>query len=148
MTIRPLSDYDMSASRGFLCAHDPAGIHLKGKLSEIAEIARSLPDMLPTGRVRTWLSRALPQVEAADIEALTDLEARQAFVHVSFMIQAWVWGESEAPTSIPATLARPMVALSHRLGQPPLLTYSSYVLDNWSRLDKDGQISLDNTYMV
>ena len=148
MPIRPLSDYDMSATRGFLCAHDPVDIHLSGRLGELAGIAMALPDMLPTGRVRHWLASALPQVTEAEIDALSDLDARQAFVHVSFMIQAWVWGESEAPTSIPATLARPMVALSDRLGQPPLLTYSSYVLDNWSRLDKNGPISLDNTYMV
>ena len=54
---------------------------------------------------------------------------------------------SEPPKHLPANLARPIVALAERLGQAPLLPYSAYVLDNWSRLDKSGPIALDNIRM-
>jgi indoleamine 2,3-dioxygenase len=64
-----------------------------------------------------------------------------------------VWGEPEAPVSLPANLARPIVAIADRLGQAPLLPYSAYVLDNWTRLDKGtlenpGPINLENIRMV
>jgi indoleamine 2,3-dioxygenase len=48
---------------------------------------------------------------------------------------------------LPANLGRPIVALADRLGQAPLLPYSAYVLDNWRRLDKSGQVALDNIAM-
>ncbi|MCB2083686.1 MAG: indoleamine 2,3-dioxygenase, partial [Sphingomonadaceae bacterium] len=70
-----------------------------------------------------------------------------AMVHYSFLVQAYVWGEAEAPASLPANLSRPMVAVADRLGQAALLPYSGYVLDNWARLDKSGPISLENVYM-
>ena len=69
-------------------------------------------------------------------------------VRYSFMVQAYVWGEAEAPTVLPAPLAVPMWALAKRLGQQPLLPYSAYVLDNWDRLDRAGPIALDNIWMI
>jgi len=68
-------------------------------------------------------------------------------VHYSFLVQAYVWGEPVAPASLPANLARPIVAVADRLGQAPLMPYSGYVLDNWARLDKAGPIDLDNVCM-
>ena len=148
MPVQPLSAYDMSATRGFLCSFDPALIQLQGKLADVADLAMSLPDILPAGSVRTHLLRNLPNVSPDAIERLNDAEARKAMVHYSFMVQAYVWGEADAPTSIPESLAVPVVGLSDKLGQPPLLPYSGYVLDNWSRLDPDGPIELDNIYMI
>jgi indoleamine 2,3-dioxygenase len=69
-------------------------------------------------------------------------------VHYSFLVQAYVWGEPGPPRHLPANLARPIVALAERLGQAPLLPYSAYVLDNWSRIDKAGPINLENIRMV
>ncbi|MAK62783.1 MAG: indoleamine 2,3-dioxygenase [Ponticaulis sp.] len=148
MSVLPLSSYDMSETGGFLCIHDPAKTTLKGKLAEIAEIAMSLPDLLPSGQVRHHLTRQLPDIMPAEINELGDAEARKAMVHYSFMVQAYVWGDAEAPASLPACLAIPMVALAEKIGQQPLLPYSGYVLDNWSRLDADSPIALDNIYMI
>jgi indoleamine 2,3-dioxygenase len=69
-------------------------------------------------------------------------------VRYGFLIQAYVWGEAEAPAMLPANLAVPVVAIADALGQAPLLPYSSYVLDNWARLDEAGDIALDNIAMV
>jgi len=70
-------------------------------------------------------------------------------VRYSFMVQAYVWGEPSAPTSLAsASLAVPMWALAKRLGQQPLLPYSAYVLDNWDRLDRARPIALDNVWMI
>ncbi len=142
-----LADYDMSPERGFLSRDNADEVHLSGDLSLIAKTALSLPDWLPTGRVRQLLRERLPFTDLSQIE-MSDAEARMCMVHYSFMVQAYVWGEPQAPEILPRNLAVPMVALADRLGQQPLLPYSGYVLDNWGLIDKDRPIDLDNIFMI
>jgi indoleamine 2,3-dioxygenase len=59
-----------------------------------------------------------------------------AFVH-----ETW---RSERAQRLPAVLARPWVSVARRLGRPPVLSYASYALDNWRRLDADEPIALGN----
>jgi indoleamine 2,3-dioxygenase len=143
-----LSDHDMSLQRGFLCSYDAADVTLPDNLAPAVEAAESLPRTLLTGRVRHHLE-AMPQLDlAAFCASASEAQIRAAMVRYSFMVQAYVWGEPEAPTRLPATLAVPMWALAKRLGQQPLLPYSAYVLDNWDRLDRTRPIALDNIYMI
>ncbi|MFN3213894.1 MAG: indoleamine 2,3-dioxygenase [Henriciella sp.] len=142
-----LNDYDMSAERGFLCRHNTQDIRLPDDLAVIERVAMSLPQLLPTGRVRELLAERLPLIELP-LDQLSDAEARMCMVHYSFMVQAFVWGEPAAPDTLPENLAKPMVALADHLGQQPLLSYSGYVLDNWSLIDPDGPVDLDNVDMV
>jgi len=63
---------------------------------------------------------------------------------LSFIAHAFVWeGAAPAPL-LPAQLAAPWVALAQRLGRPPILSYASYALDNWRRLDPRGPLNVDN----
>jgi hypothetical protein len=61
-----------------------------------------------------------PNDDAASIAAIerlmSDPQLRTAMVRYSFMVQAYVWGEPDAPTALPAPLAAPMWALAKRLG--------------------------------
>ena len=148
MTIQPLHHYDMSAERGFLCRFDANAVTLNTEFAKAREIAMRLPQILPTGRVRTYLAANLPEISAASVDGLSDQQARLAMVHYSFMVQSFVWGEPEPPRMLPSCLAVPITALADRLGQQPLLPYSGYVLDNWSKLDADGPIDLSNIYML
>jgi len=143
-----LSDYGMSRERGFLSHYEIDEIALPSQFDEVTQAAGKLSGLLSTGRVRHWLDQlADPGLEDWAREA-TEEEVRTAMVHYSFLVQAYVWGETAPPAHLPANLSRPMVAIADRLGQAPLLPYSAYVLDNWSRLDKSGQIALENIYMV
>jgi indoleamine 2,3-dioxygenase len=149
MPIQDLSEYDMSPKRGYLCRHNASAVQLSGDFAVARDVAMRLPDFLPTNRVRHLLTKHLPDGGiAAQVEDLSDAEARMAMVHYSFMVQSYVWGESEAPTVLPRSLAQPMVALADRLGQQPLLPYSGYVLDNWTMIDPDGPIDLSNVAMI
>ncbi|MGB5722816.1 MAG: indoleamine 2,3-dioxygenase [Parasphingorhabdus sp.] len=143
-----LSDYDMSASRGFLSHFEIVDIDLPDIFVPVLAAAENLSGLMTTGRVQHWLE----QLPALDLEEWAanapEEQVRVAMVHYSFLVQAYVWGESEAPTALPANLSRPMVALAERLDQAPLLPYSGYVLDNWARLDRTSPIALDNVYMV
>jgi indoleamine 2,3-dioxygenase len=143
-----LSDHDMSSNRGFLCSYDAADVTLPAELAAPEEAARELPRTMLTGRIRHHLS-ALPVLDLkAFCAEASDAQLRTAMVRYSFMVQAYVWGEPTAPTSLPAPLAVPMWALARRLGQQPLLPYSAYVLDNWDRFDRNGPINLDNIWMI
>jgi indoleamine 2,3-dioxygenase len=143
-----LEDYGLSRERGFLAATDPATTTLPALLHPARDMALDLPRMLPTGRGRALLGR-LPQIDlAAFCASASEAELRAAMMHYSFMVQSFVWGEPDAPKALPANLSVPIWQLGQRLGQPPLLPYSSYTLDNWGRYDSDGPIDLSNIFTL
>lgn len=147
--IKPLDEYDMSPERGFLCRYDAAKVDLTGAWADAASVAKRLPQILPTKRVRAFLEMRLPQPEElSDVSSLTDEQVRMATVHYTFMVQSYIWGDTAHTDRLPAILAVPMVALADRLGQQPLLTYSSYVLDNWALIDPAKPLGLDNIQMI
>lgn len=147
--IKPLADYKMSSERGFLCQHNAADVTLPDSWADAAKVALKLPQVLPSDRVRSFLQANLPPAEElSDASALTDEQACMATVHYTFMVQSYIWGETTHTDTLPAPLAIPMVALADRLDQQPLLTYSSYVLDNWSLIDPSRPLSLDNIQMI
>lgn len=143
-----LKTYGLSRERGFLASFDCARIGLPPQLHAARDMALSLPRLIPTGRVRAHLE-SLAEVDlTAFCASAPDAELRIAMLHYSFMVQAYVWGEPDAPGRLPACLARPIWAIGEAIGQPPLLPYSSYTLENWDRFDSNGPISLDNIHTL
>lgn len=142
-----LEDFGLSAERGYLSSYEIDAIELPEGFDEMLDAAAQLSDIMTTGRVRHWLKQVGHPDMAVFLANANDAQVRTAMVHYSFLVQAFVWGEAEAPTTLPANLAIPIVAIGDHLGLPPLLPYSGYVLDNWYRLDKSGGITLDNIGM-
>lgn len=143
-----LDTYGLSRARGFLSHFEIDEISLPSQFAAVTEAAAKLSGLLSSGRVRHWLDQ-VPDPQIGDWARETpEDQVRTAMVHYSFLVQAYVWGEPTPPANLPANLARPMVAVSGRLGQAPLLPYSGYVLDNWARIDKSAPIALDNIRMV
>ncbi|MEP7350579.1 MAG: indoleamine 2,3-dioxygenase [Sphingorhabdus sp.] len=142
-----LEQFGLSAERGYLSSFEIDEIALPDGFDEMLDAASQLSAIITTGRAR----HLLRQVGYPDIPAFLDSanneQIRVAMVHYSFLVQAYVWGEPEAPTTLPANLAVPIVAIADNLGLAPLLPYSGYVLDNWYRLDKNAGITLDNIGM-
>ena len=142
-----LTGYGMSRERGFLSHYEIDEIALPDAFAPAVAAADDLSALLTTGRARHWLERLPdPAIETWATEAPEE-QVRTAMVRYSFLVQAYVWAEPDPPRHLPANLARPIVALADRLGQAPLLPYSAYVLDNWSRIDKSGPVALDNIRM-
>lgn len=142
-----LEDFGLSAARGYLSTYEIDEVSLPDSFDEMLDAAAQLSDIITTGRTRHWLKQVGHPDMANFLASATDEQVRTAMVHYSFLVQAYVWGEAEAPTSLPANLAIPMCAIGDHLGLPPLLPYSGYVLDNWYRLDKTAPIGLDNIGM-
>ena len=148
MSLESLNAYDVSPDRGFLCGFDPTTVELPDCLRPAADLAAKLPDLLVSGTAR----RAIESLEDADLDALAkvdDMDAlRVSLVHYTFLEQAYVWCEDPAPATLPRSIARPLWALAERVGQPPILTYSQYVLDNYASINANEDISLSNARMV
>ncbi|MEE4174525.1 MAG: hypothetical protein V2I57_09780 [Xanthomonadales bacterium] len=142
-----LGDFDISAERGFLSPFDPETVVLPDSLQPVRRTALDLPRILPSGRIRELLSR-LPRVRTGALRDLDEPQRRMAMVHYAFLVQSWVWGQDDPPRHLPENLARPIWTLAELLGQQPLLPYSSYVLDNWGRIDADGPLTLDNVTLL
>jgi indoleamine 2,3-dioxygenase len=142
-----LEDFGLSAERGYLSSYEIDSIGLSDGFDEMRDASAQLSDILTTGRTRYWLRQVGYPDMAGFLASADDAQVRTAMVHYSFLVQAYVWGEADAPTTLPANLAIPISAIGDHLGLPPLLPYSGYVLDNWYRLDKAGGIALDNIGM-
>jgi indoleamine 2,3-dioxygenase len=74
---------------------------------------------------------------------------RAAMRILSFAGHAYVWEMPELPAvALPAQLAIPWYEVAKRLGRPPVLSYASYALDNWRRLDPAKPVQLDNIVLL
>lgn len=145
--LHDLSHYRLSGERGYLSAHEADEVELPAACAPVEAASARLSAMMTTGRIRTFLKDLpLPDI-AAFVESATKPQLVSAMVLYSFLVQAYVWGEDGVPKVLPANLAVPIEALTRANGQPPLMPYSAYVLDNWYRFDKSGPISLENIGM-
>ncbi len=139
-----LHAYGVTAERGFLPIADPnAAIPLAN--AEWHETARNLPSLIPSGKIRAIIER-LPEFRPELLSSEEDLEA--AMRSLSYLGQAYVWGEPDAPAALPARLAVPWHAVASALGREPILSYASYALWNWRRIDEDGPIALGNIALL
>ena len=130
--------------RGFLPAPDPLR-ELPAGFAAWEERAHELGRLIVAGRAR----RAIEWLPLLDAAALHDgPELRRAMLLLSFLGHAYVWGGSEPAARIPDVLAVPWALVAERLGRPPILSYASYALDNWRRLDRDGPFDLGNLALL
>lgn len=142
--IDDLGYYEISDERGFLPDEDPL-TELPAAFAPWEAVARDLPKLLPTGRIRVMLDD-LPEFPC---DALSDQRAhRRAMVILSYLGHAYVWGAEPAARRIPAVIAAPWWTVAQRLGRPPVLSYASYAIDNWRRIDPAGPIDLGNIAIV
>jgi indoleamine 2,3-dioxygenase len=139
-----LEDYDITPEGGFLAPYDMNGVELPAAFAPVEEAAMNLGGLLTAGRVRPVLDD-LPQIDmAGHLPGLSDAQRRLLMVRYSFLVQAYVWGSDQPPACLPRNLATSYCALAEAIGQYPLLPYSGYTLDNWARIDPDGDITLEN----
>lgn len=144
MTKLKIEDYDVTKDRGFLTPHDMGAVTLPEDFAPIVETGEKLSALMTSQRVRHFLNQ-LPLINMdKHLPSLSDAQLRMLMVHYSFIVQAYVWGEKEAAQRLPKNLAIPYCKLAKKIGQFPLLPYSSYTLDNWTKLDPQGPVTTGN----
>jgi indoleamine 2,3-dioxygenase len=134
----------LSAGRGFLPAEDPLR-RLPAAFDAWEEVAAELPKLLVAGQTRACVER-MPMLDATPLADGPELN--RAMLLLSFLGHAYVWEGPGAAPRLPAPIAVPWHAVAKRLGRPPVLSYASYALDNWRRLDPRGPIALGNIALL
>ena len=141
-----------SRERGVLPLSDPPlRLRAPGASALWEEALSELPKLLLTGRVRS----AVAGLPAFDVAALVDegdeTQLWRAHLLLSFLSHAYVWADAAGgapdatpPAVLPSRLAKPWVAISAALDMPPILTYATYNLLNWRRIDASAPIELGN----
>lgn len=141
-----LTDFDVSAERGFLPVPDPlASCSL---FPELESLGNLLPKLLAARQLRKFI-KDLPVILPGHEEDWSLEGYRYANRILSFAAHGYIWENPDQPLDrLPANLAVPWYQVSRKLGRPPVLSYASYALDNWRRLDPDRPIELDNIVLL
>ena len=131
---------DVPGPRGFLPAYEPLRCLPPG-FEAWEEMATDVSPRYLVGRVRRDLA-GLPELDPAPLADGPEVE--RAMLLLTFFAGAYVHQTEPSATSLPPPLARPLVALSRRLGRPPILSHASLAMHNWRRLDPSGPIEVEN----
>lgn len=134
----------MTITTGFLPPHDPLQT-LPEPFSAWEKVAKSLPKLLLSDRFRATVE-ALPEFPTAKLK--TDEEIERAMQLLSYLGHAYIWGVKPLVMTLPAILAKPWHEVAKKLDRPPVLSYASYALHNWKRLDPQGPIALGNIALI
>jgi indoleamine 2,3-dioxygenase len=139
-----LKNLQFNPVRGFLPEKDPL-VRLPLPFALWEKVALDLPKILVGGRLESILVDLPP----FPLDKLgTEEEFERAMVILSFLGHAYVWGNREPRTRIPERLAVPWHEVARRLGRPPVLSYASYALYNWRRIDPGGPVAVGNIALL
>ena len=119
-------------------------------LKKIAEVASSLPKLLLTNKVQITIDSLNKKAFSINkiLKEKNNDEINLAMSHLSFIAHAYIWGGHKPQPLLPEVIAEPWVKLANYLGRPPILSYASYCLDNWYKINKQEPISLNNVALI
>ena len=125
-------------------------ISKKKSLLNITEIANELPKLLLTNNVQNKIYKLKVNELSVDIllKNKNKKEINLAMSHLSFIAHAFMWGGNKPEKILPEVISKPWVKLSKYLGRPPILSYASYCLDNWYKVNQQEPISLNNVALI
>ena len=125
-------------------------ISKKKSLLNITEIANELPKLLLTNNIQNKINKLKVNELSIDIllKNKNEKEINLAMSHLSFIAHAFMWGGNKPEKILPEVISKPWVKLSKYLGRPPILSYASYCLDNWYKVNKKEPVSLDNVALI
>ncbi len=129
---------------GFLPVTDPLK-KLPKAFNEWETLAANLPKLLLGSHFRQQVE-AMPEFTYEKLTPGSEME--RAMLILSFIGHAYVWGQMPPVDAIPPVLARPWCAVAEMLQRPPVLSYASYALNNWYRLDPLKPVALGNIALL
>ena len=140
-----LADFEISPERGFLPSEPCETLPDSPTLNHLG---REMPKLSSARRVRQFIDEQ-PSLLPSIPPSWHDNEYRASMRILSFAGHAYVWETPGQPAiKLPSHLAQPWYEIAQKLGRPPVLSYASYALDNWRRLDQTKPIQLDNIVLL
>lgn len=137
--------------RGFLPTQDPATRLSDPMFRDIERLGADLPTLVRERKFRDQSAAYLSgQIDwDAVLPTLPDLEVERLFMLFSYFASAHVHSPGlPAVARLPGHLAKPLVRLGQHVERPPILSYASYCLHNWRRLDPKGDVALGNIALL
>ena len=131
---------------GFISSDQPLR-YLKDKNQDeqiLENLACSIPKLLLTNKIRRQIDNLPDSFFSHDLSKYSEEELRLLNVQFSFLAHAYVWGDLVPSKILCKAISRPWSNISEMLGRPPILSYASYCLDNWHKINQDEGVSLDN----
>ncbi len=135
---------ELSRERGFLPLQDPLR-RLPEPFKAWEEVGSNLPKLFASDHIRQTIAD-LPPFPLAAIA--TEPERERAMLLLSYLGHAYVWGGAQPAEVLPSRLAVPWHAVASSLGRPPILSYSSYALHNFFRLDPAREVECGNIALI
>ncbi|GME77022.1 unnamed protein product [Ambrosiozyma monospora] len=134
-------DYDVSLKTGFLPEDLPLA-ELPEYFKPWEKIAKVIPALLLTHRVRSAIDKQVPLLSTANLK--TEAEYRRAYSVLGFLAHAYIWGVSEPTNKLPESIAKPWIEVSDHLRLPPIGTYAGLCLWNYQPIFGDLHELLEN----
>jgi indoleamine 2,3-dioxygenase len=137
--------------RGFLPNQDPVASLSDTVFQKIERLGTSLPRLVHDQSFREASAAALspPLDWDSVLPATEDAEVEHLFKLFSYFASAYVHAPGMPPVAmLPSYLAVPLVRLAQIVERPPILSYASYCLHNWRRLDPGGPVALGNLELL
>ncbi|KAL9013746.1 MAG: hypothetical protein Q9173_001590 [Seirophora scorigena] len=141
-SIPVLEDYGISPEYGFLPMQLPLEVLPDRYYNRWEAIVSNLQALLLSKR----LKGVIQQMPVLSTSRLQDpAEWRRAYVLLSFMTHAYIWGGDKPEERVPPPLSIPFLKVCAKLELPPVATYSAVCLWNFKPIFHDEPIdSLDN----
>ncbi|MEY3388047.1 MAG: hypothetical protein RI944_820 [Actinomycetota bacterium] len=139
-----IEDFGISEEFGYMQNVDPV-TSLPAGNEAWDEMGKNLPKYLMGSDFRKRV-KELPPFNLQTLK--TEGEIRRAMLVLSYIGMAYQWSDNNPAFVIPERLAKPWYEVGKLLGRPPILSYASYSIDNWYRLDKKGPIECGNIALL
>lgn len=143
--------------RGFLPSDDPSAF-LKnstpdfiGHVILLENLAGMLPCYLSQRCIREELVASLRGIRDIDllIKSQDEYGLERLMLIFSYFASAYVFATNENPANrLPKEIAIPLKMLGDRLGRKPILSYASYCLTNWKRINPSAPVELGNIQLL
>ncbi|KAL7621014.1 hypothetical protein AAE478_008326 [Parahypoxylon ruwenzoriense] len=122
-----LQNYSVSRN-GFIPSREP----LRRLSSPYYTPWESILDNLPLLIREKTIRRAIDNLQVLSTsKLLTEEEWRRAYVVLSFLTHAYIWGGEEASDILPPAISVPFLQISRHLDMPPVATYAALNLWNF-----------------
>ena len=139
-----IEDFGISEEFGYMQNVDPV-TSLPAGNEAWDEMGKNLPKYLMGSDFRKRV-KELPPFNLQTLN--TEGEIRRAMLVLSYIGMAYQWSDNNPAFVIPERLAKPWYEVGKLVGRPPILSYASYSIDNWYRLDKKGPIECGNIALL
>ncbi|KAL1915628.1 uncharacterized protein VTP21DRAFT_6387 [Calcarisporiella thermophila] len=137
-----LQDFDISPRTGFLPEEPPLQRLPDPYYEPWENVVNELTHLLLAGRLREKVLK-LPILDISRLGS--EREYQRAFVILSMLGHAYVWGKHELVCEIlPASLAIPWVKIADHLNMCPVVCHAAVVLWNWRLIFPEDPINLSN----